>query len=297
MRQAIIPLILAALTGCATTTGSEDTYSKANSVVAAEIGRRIEDIRYLHRQDLLDNLMWLAQAGEQAIPYLVKGLRHEDAKVRANSAWVLGRIKDRRVIPDLQMAASDENPTVRLEIARTLVTLGDLKHAPVLIEGLDSDRPAVRYNCHQALKDATNRDFGYDHLAENVGERQRAVLRWRQWWGEQFNDRWFAQSYAQAHGFGNGAEMPTAAPPMPMTEPNTPAIRPQTPDQTQPGTAPEGGQAGKPDGSMPPAEAGPESGAPAPERPSAGQVRTPSPESAPSTTDMPAPRPRPDGGR
>lgn len=218
MRQAIIPLILAALTGCMTT-GTDEPYAKANTVMAAEISRRIQDIQFQHRTELLDNLMWLTQSGEQAIPYLVPALRHDDAKVRANAAWVLGRIKDRRVITDLQQVASDQNPTVRLEVARSLVALGDLKHASALIEGLDSDRPAVRYNCHQALKEATNRDFGYDHLSENAVERQRAVLRWRQWWGEQFNDRWFAQSYAQAHGFGAGEEQMPAVPPAPMTEP------------------------------------------------------------------------------
>ena len=219
MRQAIIPLILVTLTGCMTT-GSSQSYAKANTVMAAEISRRIADIQFQQRTELLDNLMWLAQSGEQAIPYLVTALKHDEPKVRANASWVLGRIRDRRVIPDLQLAAGDSNPTVRLEIARTLVSLGDVKFAPALIEGLDSERPAVRYNCHQALKESTGRDFGYDHLAENATDRQRAVLRWRQWWGEQFQDQWFASSYAQAHGFTQGAndQGTQAVPSTPMTE-------------------------------------------------------------------------------
>jgi len=216
--QAIIPLTLATLIGCATTSTPEATYAKANPVVASEIATRISEIQFQHREELLDNLMWLAQSGEQAIPFLLEATHHQDAKVRANVAWVLGRIHDRRVIPELQAAASDQNPTVRLEVARTLVTLGDVKYAPALIEGLDSDRPAVRYNCHQALKEATGRDFGYDHLAENQVERQRAVLRWRQWWGEQFQDPWFASSYAQAHGFDGMDTTRPAQPPAPMTE-------------------------------------------------------------------------------
>ncbi|MEZ5962768.1 MAG: HEAT repeat domain-containing protein [Planctomycetota bacterium] len=223
--QAIIPLTLAVLTGCMSTTTSDQSYVKANSVVAAEITRRISDIQYQHRNDLLDNLMWLAQSGEQAIPYLLDAMHHQEPKVRANAAWVLGRIKDRRVIPELETAANDQNQTVRLEIARTLVTLGDIKYAPALIEGLDSDRPAVRYNCHQALKEASGRDFGYDHLAESEVDRQRATLRWRQWWGEQFQDPWFASSYAQAHGFdANDTGRPAMPSPAPMTE-----TAPQTP--------------------------------------------------------------------
>jgi hypothetical protein len=80
----------------------------------------------------------------------------------------------------------------------------------------------VRYNCHQALKEATGRDFGYDHLAENATERQRAVLRWRQWWGDQFQDQWFASSYAQAHGFTQGDGSSSATPSTPMTETQPP---------------------------------------------------------------------------
>src|SRR5690606_13951812 len=212
MRQAIIPLILAALTGCTTTTTPEESWDKANSVMAAEISQRVQDIQFQHRGELVDNLMWLAQQGEQAIPFLIEGLHHDAPKVRSNCAWVLGQIKDRRVIPELQKVANDPNPIVRLEAARTLVTLGDLRYAPALIEALDSDKAEVRYNCHQALKDATGRDFGYDHLAESAEERQRAVLRWREWWGELYQDRWFAQSYAQAHGITDGGK---AAPQVP----------------------------------------------------------------------------------
>lgn len=232
--QAIIPLTLVALTGCMTTSGSDQPYAKANSVVAAEISRRVSDIQFQHRTELLDNLMWLAQSGEQAIPYLLEAVQHQEPKVRANAAWVLGRIKDRRVIPELQTAVNDSNPTVRLEVARTLVGLGDIKYAPALIEGLDSDRPAVRYNCHQALKDASGRDFGYDHLAESATDRQRAVLRWRQWWGDQFQDPWFASSYAQAHGFdGMASEQPATPAPMTETAPQSGSPTPDSGSQSK----------------------------------------------------------------
>lgn len=197
--QAIIPLALATLAGCTTTT-TDQPYAKANSVMAAEIGRRVKDMEFQQRTELLDNLMWLAQTGEQAIPFLLEGLNAQSPKVRSNSAWVLGRIRDRRVIGDLQQHVNDSNQSVRLEVARSLVLMGDMKQAPALIEGLDSDRVAVRFNCHQALKEASGRDFGYDHLAESEIDRQKSALRWRQWWGEQFSDPWFAQSYAQAHG-------------------------------------------------------------------------------------------------
>jgi HEAT repeat protein len=175
--QATFPLALAlvSLVSCNTAT-PDDPYAKANSVMAAEIGRRVKDMEFQQRTELLDNLMWLAQTGEQSIPFLVEGLQHQAPKVRSNSAWVLGRIRDRRVIATLQQHVNDSNQSVRLEVSRSLVLLGDMKQAPALIEGLDSDRVAVRFNCHQALKEATGRDFGYDHLAESELDRQKAAL-------------------------------------------------------------------------------------------------------------------------
>ena len=112
-------------------------------------------------------------------------------KLRSNCAWVLGQIRDRRVIPDLQRLSRDPNETVRLEVARTLVSLGDLSQSPTLIEGLDSDKVQVRYLCHEALKDATRRDFDYDHLADDELSRAQAVYRWRQWWSKQSGDEFW----------------------------------------------------------------------------------------------------------
>lgn len=67
--------------------------------MAGEITRRVEQIPYQHREELLQSLMWLAQTGEQTIPALLTGLHHGNPKVRSSCAWVLGRIGDRRVIP------------------------------------------------------------------------------------------------------------------------------------------------------------------------------------------------------
>jgi HEAT repeat protein len=72
--------------------------------MAGEIDQRIEQIPYQHREELLQNLLWLAQTGEQTIPAVLDGLRHDNPKVRSSCAWVLGRLRDRRTIPNLQAA-------------------------------------------------------------------------------------------------------------------------------------------------------------------------------------------------
>jgi hypothetical protein len=217
--------LLFAFAACSTTQKpvSESLFAQPNSLMAGEIDRRIEQIPFQHRDELLQNLLWLAQTGEQTIPALNRALQHESAKVRSSSAWVLGRLRDRRTIPNLQGVLQDEDPTVRLEVGRTLVLLGDLGPAPTLIEGLDSDRKEVRYMCHEALKTATGHDFGYDHLNENQRDLKLSVLRWRQWWGEYSGDARFAMSYQTANALDPQPAQPagetSAMPAAPGTTP------------------------------------------------------------------------------
>ncbi len=211
--------LLLVLQACSTTGSSADNpYLQPNSLMAGEITRRVEQIPYQHRDELLQNLLWLAQTGEQSIPTLLTGLRHDDAKVRSSCAWVLGRIGDRRTITNLQATMNDGEQGVRLECARSLVAMGDIARAKVLIEGLDSDKKEVRYMCHETLKTATGHDFGYDHLNQNPTEMRVSVLRWRQWWTEYSGDVQFAQAYQQQHGIDAALAAP-AGEMRPMTTP------------------------------------------------------------------------------
>lgn len=212
--------LLLAFAACSTTDSSSSPFQQPNSLMAAEISRRMEEIPYQHREELLQNLLWLAQTGEQTIPSLLQGLKNENPKVRSSSAWVLGRLRDHRTIPNLQAAMKDSDQTVRMEVARTLVLLGDLAWSPNLIEGLDSDKKEVRYMCHEVLKSATGHDFGYDHLNQNENDLRLSVLRWRQWWSEYSGDAFFAQSYQQKYNLtaelaapmGESKPMPVVAP-------------------------------------------------------------------------------------
>jgi hypothetical protein len=246
------------LQACSTTTAEGEGFDKPNSLVAQEIERRVEQIPFQHRDELFENLVWMVQNGEQAVPAMVEGLRHDDAKVRSSCAWVLGRLRDRRTIPALQQAMNDGESGVRLEAARSLVSMGDLKWSKTLIEGLDSDKKEVRYMCNETLKTATGHDFGFDHLTANDAERRQAALRWRQWWGEYSGDTFFAQNYQTQHGLTTDVAAPvgetqpnngnTPATPNTNTTSNTnptPNTNPTTnpPQQGEPST--NGGSGGK----------------------------------------------------
>jgi hypothetical protein len=108
-------------------------------------------------------------------------------------------------------------------VSRTLVVLGDIKECPPLIDALDSDKVQVRYLCHEALKTATGQDFGYDHLSDNLTQRHKAVLSWRQWWSEMAGDPWFAKTYANKHGL---TDEPATVPPEGDAMPPAPAVEP-----------------------------------------------------------------------
>lgn len=203
------------LQACSTTNAVAEGFDKPNSLVAEEINRRVDQIPFQHRDELFENLVWMVQNGEQAVPAMIEGLGHDDAKVRSSCAWVLGRLRDRRTIPALQNAMGDRETDVRLEVARSLVSMGDLKWSKTLIVGLDSDKKQVRFMCNDTLKTVTGHDFGYDHLSANDGERRAATLRWRQWWGEYSGDTFFAQSYQAQHGL-----TPDVAAPVGETKPN-----------------------------------------------------------------------------
>ena len=181
-----VPALLLLTGGCAMFGSNEESpFAQPNTLMADEINTRVAQIPFQHRDELLQNLLWLSQTGETTITALLEGLKSDNPKMRSSCVWVLGRIHDRRTIPYLQPLTKDSNETVRLEAARSLVALGDFQQAPMLIEGLDDPRKEVRYLCHEALKAAAGRDFGFDHLGDNDRQHRMTVLGWRQWWDPQ----------------------------------------------------------------------------------------------------------------
>ncbi len=204
MKRLALSSLLFLLPACGTTKVEESLFTEPNRLMGQEIDDRVDQITYQHREELYNNMLWLAQVGEQAIPSLLRGLEDSEPKVRSSCVWILGRIGDRRTIPSLKPLVTDDNERVRLEAARTLLVMGDVSTSPVLIEGLDSDKVQVRYLCHEVLKATSLRDFGYDHLSEDMMTRQKSVYEWRNWWSEQSGDSFFASSYAEEHNIDTG---------------------------------------------------------------------------------------------
>ena len=239
MRTLALPTLLLSLAACGTVARQDLPFAEPNALMGEEIRQGVADIRYQHRDELFNSLVWLAQTGEQAIPALLEGLDESEPKVRSNCAWVLAQIGDRRVIPYLQTKVDDDSESVRLEVSRTLVLLGDLSQSPQLIEGLDSPKVQVRYLCHEALKTATGRDFDYDHLTDDKLARAQSVFRWRDWWGKQADDPFFASAYAQQHGLRAEAAARPAAPTA-ETMPSPEKQQDQPPKDPVPSAAPTG---------------------------------------------------------
>lgn len=247
-------LICLGLAACGSTAPEQSPYLKPNVLMEQEINSRIAQVPFQQREELFNNLLWLAQTGEQAIPALLEALQHQNPKVRSNCLWVLGRIRDRRAIEQIVPLVNDPDETVRLEAARTLVTMGDLSHVPLLIEGLDSNKLQVRYLCHEALRQSTGRNFGYDHLDNDIDSRRLATYRWRKWWSDQSGDPWFAKDYAADYEIdvfeaendwltGSApAPMGETQPMVDMAEQALPESPPLTPPEPQPETELEMGE-------------------------------------------------------
>lgn len=181
-------------TGCGSTTADTGEFTKTSGLMEQTIQERIALIEYQNGSDLIGTLNWLTVQGNAAMPYLIEGLDHRIPKIRANCAWVMGRIGNRKAVPYLRQHADDQNATVRLEVARQLVMLGDFSRVDTLIQGLDSEDQRVRYLAHDALRTATGKDFGYDHRVEDPQARSETIGRWRDWWSQQQGSDWFQNS-------------------------------------------------------------------------------------------------------
>lgn len=162
-------------------------FVKPGKLMAEMIQDRIHQIPYQHKSELLTNLLWLAQAGEQAIPDLAEALEDPKPKVRSSVAWVFGRMGDRRTIRFLKQH-TDVNQVVRLEVARSLLLLGDYSRVPELIGGLDSELQHIRYLCYDALHATTGKSFEYDHRAVDPTDREVSIGKWQEWWRGQSAD-------------------------------------------------------------------------------------------------------------
>jgi HEAT repeat protein len=182
-RSTTVLILLAAsvLAGCASDNSPAGVdFEEQNAATAKLLREQVDEMRYMHDQELLSRMYYLAEMGADAAPYVTAGARSDDWLVRSSCMWVLGAIGDRRNIPVVAAGLRDSVPSVRYQAAATLVRLGDTRGFPVLVEGLADGELQNRYKCFQSLRGATGQDFGYRHDAAPE-ERRQAVARWHDW--------------------------------------------------------------------------------------------------------------------
>ena len=152
----------------------------SNPIVRARLQARVDNIKYQKGVTLVTNLERIANYGEMAIPVCVEGLASDDAMTRMGCVWVLGRVGDTRVIPDLENLLEDEAAYVRYEAASQLGNLGTRSGYRVLVQGLSSEKLEYRFKCIEALRELTGHTFDYSHNAA-PDVRSGAVKQWQQW--------------------------------------------------------------------------------------------------------------------
>ena len=176
-----LTLVLAALAGCTTTDSRSGVdMSQPNLTSEKHIRQQVDEMRYMHDQELQQRMVQIARLGEDAVPAVVEGTKSDDWLVRMSCHWVLYAMGDRRNIPAIEAGLKDPVPVVRYQAASALVHLGDGRGFKTLVEGLADSDLQTRFKCFQALRQATGKDFGYRHDGAPE-ERRQAVGRWLDW--------------------------------------------------------------------------------------------------------------------
>jgi len=98
----------------------------------------------------------ICDEGENAVPYLIKGLGDKNPRVRVMSAGVLrdfaaARIEAEKAVPKLIELLSDTDESVRWMAASALAYFADKRAVPGLIKLLSDPQPSVRGSAAYAL--------------------------------------------------------------------------------------------------------------------------------------------------
>lgn len=178
-------LLFSVVFAACTTTSSDEKVSKAglkagNPVVKMRLQARVDNMKYQKGTTLISNLERIAAYGEMAVPICTEGLKNENAMTRMGCAYVLGRIGNPQVIPDLKDLLDDDVAFVRYEAASQLGNLGSRDGYPVLVAGLEDENIRYRFKCFEALQALTGQTFDYSHNAAPE-RRQVSVEKWKAW--------------------------------------------------------------------------------------------------------------------
>jgi len=144
------------------------------------------------RRDRLAALSAMSRIGQEDFIDPVVALlgKTENTGERIAAIRVLERIRgpigapsSRNALRALDLDGEGYPVAVRVQAARSLGFVGDLRGIPVLLDALESDDAEVRAVAGDSLRTIADRFYGFDAAADEE-ERRPAVERWRSWWEE-----------------------------------------------------------------------------------------------------------------
>jgi HEAT repeat protein len=98
----------------------------------------------------------LVDIGKQAVPALIKALKHKNENVRSEAARTLGKLGDKHAVSALiEALENDKDFFVRVLAAQALGKLGDKHAVPALTKAL-KDVDAVHMAAEEALEEIRN---------------------------------------------------------------------------------------------------------------------------------------------
>lgn len=157
--------------------------------VMAELSRLYEQADAAQRATIAELFYRLGWKSADAKRALLKDVHTEDARLRLQVQWALGRVSDDDEVVDvlLDNMRHDPNPLFRDKAACAL-TYDQIHLAPAqtlrlyegLIQALSDSEPQVRAIAIQSLSLRTGQDKGY-RPNDPWEVRQRAIVAWQSW--------------------------------------------------------------------------------------------------------------------
>jgi HEAT repeat protein len=185
LQTALLGISMVAAVGCSSMRIEEHPeYDK----VQIEVADVVKQVRETTGPELYPLLKRLVAYDVFAVDQVVELTGESNSRLRGNAIWVLGQIYDPDY-PDssakaeeaVRDALQDPDQNVRYEAAAALVTRDQWDVIPMLLEGMQDRNPRVRFNCHESLKLATSKDWGYA-VDDTTEEREAAIRRWSSWY-------------------------------------------------------------------------------------------------------------------
>ena len=156
-------------------------YFVGGADVRAQVDALLVELAAARGEKIVEVGRRIVARGEPAVPALREALVSEDTALRSNAAYFLGVLKDRRTIPDLRRASTDDtDAAVRYEAAGALLEMGDPIGFAALVDGLSDVDARRRAKCIDVLAERTHERFGFEPDADPA-DRSAAIRRWRTW--------------------------------------------------------------------------------------------------------------------